>query len=419
MREGRITVAVLEPNDETRHELFALLSTSEHLWTRVFREIAAYYELYGTADGPDILLVGLDTQPHDAIAAIKRIVTSTPACGVLVYGQEPSPDLLRQAMAAGARRCLPYPFDATALEAAIHEVHEEVALLAATCRPFAAVTAASPSVDGQSAGASKVITLFSPKGGVGTTTVAVNLACALRALGSRVALVDGNISFGNVGLFLDLQPSMSMLHLLDGVDRVHEASLDEALLPHESGLRVLLAPPMPEDGEKITSAHLRTIIALLRARYDYIVVDTWPSYDERVLTMLEAADHIVAPTGPDLPSIKNLEAFLRVAQLLGYPDEKVLPVLMRADSVPESHVVGLEGFLGRPLGCRIVSDGKRVMESVNNGAPFVRTAPHAPVSQSIIGLARRLDGQEVIESVPTQRQRPFWNRGLFGLSAAH
>jgi pilus assembly protein CpaE len=264
------------------------------------------------------------------------------------------------------------------------------------------------------------VTVFSPKGGVGTSTVAVNLACALSALGRRVVLMDGNISFGNAGVFLNLPPSKNILQLIGDPAGITEATVEEALVSHPSGLKVLLGPIEPEQGDTVQGEHLRQIIGILRAHYDYIVVDTWPSYDERVLAMLEVADQILVPTGPELPSVKNLAAFLRVAHLLGYPKDKLIPVLMRANSVTPDHLRDIESFLKQPLVWRIVSDGKRVTKSVNNGEPFVLKEETAPVSQNIYALARMLDGQQEMTIVRPLRAkaRLFRKWPLFRLGKA-
>src|SRR5438105_3243920 len=122
----------------------------------------------------------------------------------------------------------------------------------------------------------KVIAAFSPKGGVGTTTLAVNLACALTTFGRRVVIVDGNVGFGNVGMFLNITPGRNILHVVDDLGGILEAHIDDALHTHPSGLKVLLAPDKAEDSDTIHGEHLRTILANLQARYDYVVVDTWP-----------------------------------------------------------------------------------------------------------------------------------------------
>src|SRR2546423_1538774 len=122
------------------------------------------------------------------------------------------------------------------------------------------------------------------------------------------------------------------------------------------------------------------------------------------------ADHLLVPTAPELPSIRNLAAFLRVADLLEYPEEKLIPILVRADSVSGAHREGLEAFLLLRLTWQIASDGRRVTRAVNAGEPFVLTDPKATVSQNVFKLARSLDGQEQELSAPARRRRLFWRQ---------
>jgi pilus assembly protein CpaE len=423
---GALKVAIIEPRAETLQHVLTLARQSHGLDVQVLNHAAAYFEVYSGSRGPDVLLVGLDSDPNEALSRAKRIGALAPTCGLVVYGGAATMDILSQAMAAGARRYLPYPFDGPALLKTVHDVHEEMKPFLMTARAALPAHDTSPAhgtppaTDGAEAPEPKVVTVFSPKGGVGTSTVAVNLACALSALGRRVVLVDGNISFGNAGVFLNLPPSKNILQLIGDPAGITEATVEEALVSHPSGLKVLLGPIEPEQGDTVQGEHLRQIIGILRAHYDYIVVDTWPSYDERVLAMLEVADQILVPTGPELPSVKNLAAFLRVAHLLGYPKDKLIPVLMRANSVTPDHLRDIESFLKQPLVWRIVSDGKRVTKSVNNGEPFVLKEETAPVSQNIYALARMLDGQQEMTIVRPLRAkaRLFWKWPLFRLGKA-
>jgi len=414
---GIIKVAIMEQREETLQQVLALAAQSSNLDVRALKDAAAYFETYDTSDGPDVLLVGLDGDAPAALHAAKRVVALAPACGVIVYGRAATMDLLSQAMAAGARRYLPFPFDAAALRTAVGEVYEQVKPLVDSARLALPAHNAGPT-GAHSAREPKVIAVFSPKGGVGTSTLAVNLACALSTMGRTVAIVDGNISFGNVGVFLNISPTTSMLQLVGDPHGIQEATVEDVMLPHPSGIKVMLAPLKPEEADTVNGEHLRGIINILRPRYDYVIVDTWPSYDERVLAMLDASDQILVPTGPELPSIKNMAAFLRVAQLLEYPQDKIIPVLMRANSVSPGYLADLESFLKQPLVWRVVSDGKRVTQSVNNGEPFVLTDPSAAVSQNIFALARMLDGtvEEVVPDQPRQAANaPFWKRFRFGL----
>lgn len=416
----RLSVGVVEQQSEVLQRVLAAVAQHMDLEARVLGHTALEND-GGASRRCDVLLVGLDTSSQEALAAIKRIAASTPTCRVIVFGTDATLGLLPQAMAAGARRYLRYPFDGAALRAAIAEVNEELTLLAGTVRPATPPESVASSSGAATAARSKVVTVFSPKGGVGTTTLAVNLACALASRGRRVAIVDGNISFGNVGVFLNMTPDTSIMDLLgSGAQGIQEASVDDALAAHASGVRCLLAPRRPEDADLIEDGHLRQILALLRARYEYVVVDTWPSYDARVLAMLEAADQILVPTTPEVQAVKNLSAFLRVAQLLSYPREKLVPVLMRADSVTADYLQDIEVVLDQPLAWRIVSDGKRVMRSVIEGAPFVLSDPGARVSRDIDQLAAMVEGQEDAAAVPVRpRSRPrSWKRVLFGAGAA-
>lgn len=408
-----IRVAIVEQQPERRQHMLAQVGQRPDRDAHLLRDASAYRELYGRGQGPDVLLAGLDDAPQEALAIAGRVLTQAPACRLIVYGGEASVALLPRAMVLGARRYLPYPCDDATLHTTIDEVYAE-ARPQSSLTPDAAMGRGADVTDVRDP---KVVAVYSPKGGVGTTTLAVNLACALTTLGRSVAIVDGNVSFGNVGILLNLRPSRSMLELAASAGPIDETSVDDALVPHDSGIRALLAPPTPEDGDNVTREHLCAIIAALRARHDYVIVDTWSSYDERALSILEASDQILVPTAPELQSIHNLTAFLRVAGLLGYPEEKLIPVLMRADSVEPSYLRELERLLARPFTWRVVSDGKRVTQSVIDGEPFVLTDPNAPVSQNVYALAAMLDTPETADAAAKPGRRG-WRHSLFGRARA-
>ena len=409
---GSLKIAIVEQQPERRQHLLTQAAQRPDHDVHLLRDAAAYDEVYGRTQSPDILLVGLDDRPEEALALAETFLARADTCRLIVYGGDAAVALLPGAMALGARRYLPYPFGATALHEAIDDVRVEMHRLAAAARDGTAYRAAdAPPRE------SKVVAVYSPKGGVGTTTLAVNLACALKTLGRRVAIVDGNVSFGNVGILLNLRPSHGMLELMAGASPIAESNVDDALVPHESGIRAMLAPPAPEDGDHVTREHLCAIIAVLRAHHDYVIVDTWSSYDERALAILETSDQILVPTAPELQSIHNLIAFLRVAQLLDYPEQKLVPVLMRADSVEPSYLKELEQLLDRSFTWRVVSDGRRVTQSVIEGKPFVLSDPNAPVSQNIYALAGMIDGPDQANSTLKPGRRS-WKHSLFGRAKA-
>ncbi len=291
-------------------------------------------------------------------------------------------DCLRRSMLAGAREFLVKPFSGEELVLAIRRVYER-----ADRTPVAAQPApATPDSRG-----GWVIAVFSPKGGVGRTTLACNLAIALKLEQDQtVALVDCSLPFGDVGVVLNLQPTKTVVDLLPHVASLDGDLLHDLLLRHASGVDVLLAPTRPEMAELVTADSLKAILAKLRESYDYVVVDTAPTFQDTSLAVLDLADRIVVPLTLELTAIKNVRLFLEVAQALGYPSDKVQVVLNKADSPSGISPGDVAQRLGRPIAVRIPTDPKTATYAVNQGTPFVQANRKSPLSRSVFELARSL-----------------------------
>ncbi|MEJ2560965.1 MAG: AAA family ATPase, partial [Anaerolineae bacterium] len=170
--------------------------------------------------------------------------------------------------------------------------------------------------------------VFSPKRGVGCSTVAINLANALhQAEGRQVALVDSSLQFGDVAVLLNLQASRTIADLAPHIDELDQELLDHVLLAHHSGIKALLAPPRPEMADLVAPGVLNTILEKLRRLYDYIVIDTPSTLADLTLTVLDVADRIILITTPDIPAIKNAKLFFEVTEALEYPSGKTILVL--------------------------------------------------------------------------------------------
>jgi pilus assembly protein CpaE len=392
-----IEVLVIEGDQATGQQIMSLLATSGTFQQRILAPDRPLMAAPGWT-GPGMVLVGLDDDRLQRLAYARKVQSAYPSAGIIGYTGTYTADVLGEAMNGGARRVLRFPFDLATLRQAVRDVREELRSIVGQAPVAHGAGSHAPAMVVPEHGVlqsalNRVITVFSPKGGVGCSTLAVNLAVALQAMGHASVLMDGNISFGSADVFLNLQHTRSILQLVGEVQQITREAVLDTLVEHSTGLKVLLAPSRPEEGDSIRGDHLQRVLGLLKQEFRFTIVDTWPSFDERVLAMLETADQILVPIGPELPAMKNLKQFLRVAQLLNYQMEKITLVLMRANSVPPGHLRDIERFLDQELRWRVISDGKRTTSAANTGMPFVLSSRDAEISQNVFDLARFVAGE--------------------------
>jgi pilus assembly protein CpaE len=277
----------------------------------------------------------------------------------------------------------------------------------------AAGAASSSDDDGGHDG--QVVAIFSPKGGVGRTTVAVNLAVAAATeLGRQVVLMDGSFQFGDVGVLLNLNPkNKSIADLVPELEAGDpELSLDTFVINHSAGIKVLLAPPSPEMAELITPAGVKRVLEALRRQNDLVIVDCTSWFNETTLSILDSADVVLTMLSLEITSIKNMRLFLEVADQLGYESDKVKLVLNRADSSLGIRVADVESSIGRKVDHTIVSDGRSVVYALNRGVPFFLSNREAQVSQDILRLAQSVAGERVAATRADDR-KPAQKKSLF------
>ena len=296
-------------------------------------------------------------------------------------------------MALGLRRVLPYPFSTAMLRQTIETGRAELQAItsqaATTLSPRQAVTLPHPPVVAVPDLPHRLITLASPKGGVGTSTLAVNLATALQTLGHPTALVDLNLNFASHSVFLDLHSGKSLADLVED-EQITLETLASVLVQHTSGLHALLGPEQAEDAERILFDHVQQALTILRDRFTFTIVDACPCFDGRVLAAMEMSSTILVPICPDLPTMKNTNSYLRVMDLLHYDLSKFQLMLVRTDSISQRELRDIEAALNREIHLRIVNDGERTTEAANSGFPFVLSSPDAPISQNLFALAQTL-----------------------------
>ncbi|MFL5770597.1 MAG: response regulator [Chloroflexota bacterium] len=238
-------------------------------------------------------------------------------------------------------------------------------------------------------GASRVFSVFAPKGGVGKTTLAFNLAVSIGQLGLRTVLIDGSLQFGDLRALLKVPvDAPSILDL--PTDRVAESDLQDVLWRDPSGIDILLAPPRVEMAEMITTRDVDKILSLLRRVYSAIVIDMSSALNDINLAFLDLSDTIVEIVTYDSTTIHNTIAVADAFRMIGYPAAKVRYLVNRADSPGGIEPVDLERALGRTPEHRVVSDGLLVVQSNNEGVPFVLANPAAPISADVRRTASEL-----------------------------
>ncbi len=247
------------------------------------------------------------------------------------------------------------------------------------------------SLEREAAGSARLITVFAPKGGVGTTTLAFNLAVATGQLGTRTVLVDGSLQFGDLRSLLKVPlDAPSILDL--PTDRITDADLADVLWRDPSGIDILLAPPRIEQAEMVTTRDLDKILSILRRVYQVVVVDTASYLSDVTLAFLDQADLVLELVTYDSTTIHNTIAMAATFRAIGYPPTKVQYLVSRADSSGGIAADDLARALGRVPEHTIVSNGPLVIRCNNEGVPFVLAAPGEAISADVVKLAQSLVG---------------------------
>ncbi|OIJ15659.1 hypothetical protein BKP35_01295 [Anaerobacillus arseniciselenatis] len=231
-----------------------------------------------------------------------------------------------------------------------------------------------------------VITVCSTKGGVGKTTVSVNLAVALSKLNKKVVVLDLDLQFGDVAILFDVQPKKTIYEWVKECYEQDGENVQSFITSHSSGVDVLAAPLLPEFAELISGIHVTAVIEQLKKHYDFVIIDTPPSLVETVLVSLEHSDEIFLITSMDLPTLKNGKLAIETLQLLGIKD-KIKIILNRDTEMEGMKVDTVEKILATKVDAKIPSDYKTVVQSFNKGTPFVYSHPKIAVSKGIVSLA--------------------------------
>jgi len=381
---SKIRVLIADDVAATRENIFKLMEF--HSEIEIVGQAGTGKEALNQARvlRPDIILMDINMPEMDGIEAAERLAVEAPETSIIIMSVQGEQEYLRRAMMAGAKNYLTKPFTGDELVGAIKQAYSRDQKVRESVRTAAGIKPAG-----------KIISIFSSKGGVGKTTIATNLAVAL-AQGSakRVAIIDLDLQFGDVALFLNVLPRTTIADAILDIDHLDEATMESYMTRYNECLQVLAAPLRPEQAEGIKGPHVGALLGRLRSLYDYILIDTAPNFDDTTIAALDASDQVLVIAALDLPTVKNIKIGLEIMQSLGYDEGKVQLVLNRANSEGGLTTNEVEGSLRQRFLMTIPSDGKTVVNSVNKGIPFVVTHPETLTAQRIFLLAAKLAPQE-------------------------
>jgi pilus assembly protein CpaE len=339
---------------------------------------------------PDVLLMDINMPDMDGIAATEIIQKMVPFTQIVILSIQNDPNYMRRALIAGARDFLTKPPTIDELNAAIRRAgvraREERSKApqvggVQTSRPGGARPVGTTGMGG------RVITFYSPKGGSGCTTLATNLAVCLNNENTSVVIVDGNLQFGDVAVFLNEQGKFSILDLTPRADELDPDIIDNVTIKHsQSGVKILAAPMKPEQADSVTADEFSKVIRYMREIYSYVIIDTASLLTNITACAIDNSDLLILLTTQDIPSIKNSRLFLDELDALGFDRKRVIFVMNKFDKrigiTPEKVSENLKQDI-----TSVIPFEERVIVSVNRGIPFLLVDKSRPLSRSILSLA--------------------------------
>ncbi len=327
---------------------------------------------------PDVLVLGPGLDAYEALPLVQDMLATFEELGVVLLTARLTAELLHDALATGAHDILEIPVDDAQLLSSIRHAADLGKGKAAMSKSFE--TPASPC---------RILTVFSTKGGVGKTVIATNLATALAQRNARVVLIDLDLQFGDVGVVCQLEPEHTIHDATALGPNPTQHMVEPLLARHFTGFKALLAPAEPQLADLISPQTILGVIEALKSSYEYVIVDTPPSFNDHVLAVLDQSDAVCLVATMDIPAIKNVKLCVQTMNLLGYPHDHAYLILNRTDKKVGLHPNEVEQTVGMPISMSLPND-RAVPLSINKGVPLVEDAPRSPVARGIISLADTL-----------------------------
>lgn len=393
---GVVRLAIVDPNDATRNKLKNLLLGIDMVWLEAECSRYEFFTDVVRQTRPDIGLISLDSNPEQGLNLIRQVTAQNPGTNILVVSSSQQGAVILQAMRNGAKEFLHLPLNLEDFLAALDRMHQ------------------SGGGPGGAVRSSHVITVAGVSGGVGCTSLAVNLACALsQDPNNSVVVIDLDLALGDADVWLDIIPDYTIQDVAENITRLDFALLKRSLTKHDCGAFLLPRPVQMDQKTAVTPDELRRVVQLLRATFTHLIIDISKSYTPLDQAALEVADSVLLVTQLDLPCLRNV---VRMMQFFDYSDglkDKVKVIVNRLGlgDAQISTAKALE-TIGREVFAQIPNDYPTMVESRNNGVPLIIQSPKAKLTRNILEIAAKLEDKPVIEVQETE-EKPKPKKGMF------
>jgi pilus assembly protein CpaE len=377
-----LRLAIVDPNDSQREAIKGMLLGMDMIWLEAECSRYDFFSDVVSQTNPDIGLVAIDADPQKGLELVRKLTALSPDCAVLVVSSSNDGSLILQALRAGAKEFLTQPVRIEDLLGALGRISE---------RRFGAG-------ENKPRGC-QVIAVAGAIGGVGTTSLAVNLGCALAQDEKHsVALLDLDLCLGDADVFLDTIPDYTLVDVAQNVTRLDFTLLKRSLTKHSSGLYLLPRPVQLEDVGLITSVDLQRVIGLMKATFTHLVLDLSKGYSPIDMVALEMANHILLITQLDLPCLRNVvRLMISFGAMEGIADK--VKIIVNRVGLDTGHITlkKAEESIGKEIFFQLPNDYRTMIEARNNGVPLIEQAPKAAITQAILLLAKTLTSEGKID----------------------
>ena len=368
-------VLIVDDQDETRKNVARLLQFENDINVVGTARTGKDAIRQAISLDPDVVLMDINMPDMDGIEATERIQEQAPISQIVILSVQGDTNYMRRAMLAGARDFLTKPPKSDELVTVIRRAGAKAKAIRKDAQFGGRGTGSLIDPRGTTislTGLGKIVAVYSPKGGVGTTTVATNLAVAMHSSETPAIIVDASLQFGDVVVFLNERGRTSVVDLAPLADQLDPELVREVVIHHEpSGIDILSAPPHPEDAERVSGTQFVKVLQFLARLYTYVIVDTDSGLSDVTLDTLDASDLLVMISSQDIPAIINTRMMLTLLINLGINKQKIVLVMSRFDKQLAITPEKVGHNLGHKVAAVIPEDREVVVPAVNRGIPFM------------------------------------------------